>query len=93
MSLKPCPFCGGTDLNTETDDGIYWVVCRGCFAEGPYLSIRANDDATEWNTRAAPIMPDQIDIYRLIKAAGVRKHGEIAKVIADHLAESEETET
>lgn len=39
-------------------------------------------------------MLDQIEIYRLIKKAGVRKHGEIAKVIADHLsALTQETET
>ena len=28
-------------------------------------------------------LPDQIDIYRAIKRAGVRKHGDIARVIAD----------
>lgn len=28
-------------------------------------------------------LPDQIEIYRAIKKAGVRKHGEIARVIAD----------
>jgi hypothetical protein len=30
-------------------------------------------------------LPDQIDIYRAIKKSGARKHGEIAKVIADML--------
>ena len=29
--------------------------------------------------------PDQIEIYRAIKKSGARKHGEIAKVIADLL--------
>lgn len=52
--LKPCPFCGGTDLTTETDDGIFWVTCKGCYAEGPYLNIRADADAADWNTRASP---------------------------------------
>ena len=28
-------------------------------------------------------VPDQIEIYRAIKAAGVRKHGEIARVVAE----------
>ena len=28
-------------------------------------------------------LPDQIEIYRAIKKAGVRKHGDIAQVIAD----------
>lgn len=30
-------------------------------------------------------LPDQIDLYRAIKKSGARKHGEIAKVIADML--------
>ena len=80
--LKPCPFCGESDLTTETDDGIYWVICKVCFAEGPYLSIRADETAVDWNTRTSPIdMLDQIEIYRLIKRAKVRTHGDIAKVI------------
>lgn len=28
-------------------------------------------------------LPDQIEIYRAIKKAGVRKHGDIARVIAE----------
>ena len=28
-------------------------------------------------------LPDQIDLLRIIKASGKRKHGEIAKAIAD----------
>jgi len=32
-------------------------------------------------------LPDDIEIYRLIKKSGARQHYDIAKVIADHIAE------
>ena len=36
---KPCPFCGGTELNVKKyDDGetaYYTVVCETCWAKGP----------------------------------------------------------
>ena len=44
----------------------------------------------------ADLMPDQNEIYRAIKKSGARKHGDIAKVIADMLKiepHSEEPET
>jgi hypothetical protein len=29
--LKPCPFCGSVNLDTEAP----YVTCRDCFCEGP----------------------------------------------------------
>ena len=36
MQLKPCPFCGGTNLE-EVDSGCgdHWMVCKDCDARGP----------------------------------------------------------
>lgn len=64
IALKPCPFCGGTDLRLETysiqpDD--YWggsVRCNDCDAEGgrPECWHDEHDVADEvraaWNRRA-----------------------------------------
>ncbi len=36
--LKPCPFCGSTDLATSLGGGrlsVILVHCNGCGAEGP----------------------------------------------------------
>jgi hypothetical protein len=35
-------------------------------------------------------MPDQIDIFRAIRKSGVRKHGDIARVIAEIYASPKE---
>lgn len=62
MKLNPCPFCGGTDLYLDDmiiDDHIYYfVVCRGCCAEGPMCETVAPkwDNPAElakaaWNRR------------------------------------------
>jgi hypothetical protein len=36
--------------------------------------------------RLRAVMPDQIEIYRLFRRAGMRKHAELAKIVADYLA-------
>lgn len=41
-ALKPCPFCGGTDIRwNATDEGPRHVgrrfVCRTCHADGPMI--------------------------------------------------------
>lgn len=41
--LKPCPFCGGKDLEEHYADN--WVKCKECGAES---GIRGTDD---WNDR------------------------------------------
>ena len=52
--LKPCPFCGSTDLNffCDVESGTYMVRCRNCstlFKQ--YHAVK--DEAKEaWNRRA-----------------------------------------
>lgn len=68
--LKPCPFCGGTDIAISVDEnqGNKWgsAVCYSCSAVGPEVrtgyetypeaSWRA-EAAAEWNRRASPTPP------------------------------------
>ena len=62
IELKPCPFCGSTDIANVSSGGDapawYWhardkmfsVYCRKCCASVP--SSRRNDIAVQaWNTR------------------------------------------
>ncbi|MBD1602266.1 hypothetical protein [Pseudomonas typographi] len=53
QKLLPCPFCGSTDLKTVVDDGIHFEQCCKCEATGPTGFKRGDEDAADWNTRAA----------------------------------------
>ena len=53
--LKPCPFCGGEEIEVEHDtQGAFWCYCPACWsrtgtydqADGYTLAIEA------WNRRA-----------------------------------------
>jgi hypothetical protein len=52
---SPCPFCGGSDLNSSSNgDGNEWLNCETCGAEGPMARTKCGEDPTAlWNTRAA----------------------------------------
>lgn len=50
--LKACPFCGGTKIKKNSDDGQFWNTCQQCFADGPPTSKRSDEGAPDWNTRA-----------------------------------------
>ena len=58
--LKPCPFCGGNDIDIdETDFGraddpyCYIVSCKGCHANVYVDSDSTMEDAVAaWNRRA-----------------------------------------
>ena len=61
--LKPCPFCGGSDLDRSVDiqdrEGFPVAVsCADCGAIGPweYCKTKADDIAaiTAWNVRREP---------------------------------------
>lgn len=63
MTLKPCPFCGGTNLlptvRGRGDQKVNYIACRDCEARGPEVPFRHGtlylDKAramTMWNTRA-----------------------------------------
>lgn len=55
--LKPCPFCGGTDIDMDECkvlmEGVspYWsAFCNGCETNGPATWIES-EAITAWNTR------------------------------------------
>jgi Lar family restriction alleviation protein len=63
MILLPCPFCGGTDLQTightscYEQTPIFAVNCEECGAEGP-LHREWDKAESHWNTRQAlPVVP------------------------------------
>lgn len=38
--LRPCPFCSSDHLTIQSADGMKWVHCRRCHAEGPFRPDR-----------------------------------------------------
>ncbi len=50
--LKACPFCGGTKIKNNHDDGQHWQTCQTCFADGPPYTKYREEGETEWNSRA-----------------------------------------
>lgn len=54
-TLKPCPFCGCTDINIE-EGKTYRISCADCF--GNIVSFVSKDDLiNDWNTRATQSLP------------------------------------
>lgn len=51
LKLLACPFCGGTKIGKNSDDGLFWETCQTCFADGPPTGKRSDEDAPTWNTR------------------------------------------
>lgn len=52
VELKPCPFCGSSDVHGRDDGSPFSIQCRNCCAEMPYMSLD-NPQSFRWNTRAA----------------------------------------
>lgn len=53
-AMCPCPFCGGTEILSCWDDGLYWKRCAKCGATGPETTKydgEEGDPYLEWNTR------------------------------------------
>ena len=53
--LKPCPFCGGTELNIESFSG--WggdvVICADCLCVFSQMELTCEKDLIDaWNRRA-----------------------------------------
>ncbi|MEF8793933.1 Lar family restriction alleviation protein [Thiohalorhabdus sp.] len=49
---KPCPFCGGTELEVmDIDEGYAAIACDTCDAFGP-MGLGAEGAWREWNHRA-----------------------------------------
>ena len=54
--LLPCPFCGGTDLDTRGDNAIFCnqIGCEAGIDMGHTVGPEARQDVTRrWNTRIA----------------------------------------
>jgi Lar family restriction alleviation protein len=70
--LKPCPFCGGTDLieNLGADRNAHCATyCKGCEARGPAFYTGYEEDSVEWheNTWNTRSTPPQGEIERLLE--------------------------
>ena len=55
--LKPCPFCGGENIELEYEEEIIWYRCRDCEATGPTTTKYSGEEDEEyinWNTRKEP---------------------------------------
>lgn len=58
LTLKPCPFCGGTAHFDIDDDNWEWVECSNCGMQGNRSASLMEDCkpnlADAWNRRAQP---------------------------------------
>ncbi len=53
--LKPCPFCGGNDLEVEVwDDDYLHIVCYNCNCFTDSYDKYLSRALRFWNTRTAP---------------------------------------
>lgn len=60
--LKPCPFCGGTDILMRDVCGMFgkssnvrtyhYMQCRNCFSQTGYYKTKPKTIKT-WNTRTS----------------------------------------
>jgi Lar family restriction alleviation protein len=81
--LKPCPFCGGSDLDSVCYDAREWNVCRDCGADGPVASTQA-ERHTLWNTRPSDNTEKLVEAWKharpLIEAIAAyeAQHGTVA---------------
>lgn len=58
QELKPCPFCGGTDVLMHTAHDVFWAACVDCVCVGPgSLKQSEQQAADEWNRRAPTWQP------------------------------------
>lgn len=49
--LKPCPFCGSIEASLFSIEGLSWVECNCCSAQGPCMG-HETWAANGWNRRA-----------------------------------------
>ncbi len=70
--LKPCPFCGGTDLDVDFEGGF--VSCNSCDTYGPNVD-------NEWTPERGLIDEDDDDEAKQIRAKAVELWNNRAKVV------------
>lgn len=58
VELKPCPFCGGKDIDNKMHPDV--VHCYRCGADGPAIPYAPDDKAWTWNTRSDPVVRDRV---------------------------------
>ncbi len=70
VELKPCPFCGGeailSESHTVADEtfGLCFVFCKSCRAETSLYSIK-QEAIDAWNKRVMPTFtPDELDTIK-----------------------------
>ena len=83
--LKPCPFCGSTDVEAEhIYPDVYCVVCRGCAADlgnfGTFQEAR-----TRWNTRSPDKLLSSIHLAVCETIGGKCAESEIPQIIRERL--------
>lgn len=68
--LKPCPFCGGDDVNTEgrTEKLQKQMFCWTCGASGPHPAY----DEASWNHR--PLEQELVEALRETPGLGFSFH-------------------
>lgn len=50
--LKPCPFCGSTNLIVVKEGPLSkWAACMGCNAQGPVEFGDEEQAISSWNRR------------------------------------------
>lgn len=55
--LKPCPFCGGTELKIANEPNQVWCLNSKCHNRGPKINNATKEKAiAAWNRRAAPVV-------------------------------------
>lgn len=56
MEVKPCPFCGSTDVVFDMGKTMKWIYCRSCYAMALPTQVRGkagkNLLIARWNRRA-----------------------------------------
>lgn len=88
--LRPCPFCGGDEIEIASDDGatksFYRAYCEVCSSAGSFARSRAAA-IRAWNDRPGNTINDQIgclvDIRRVVgDPTGKLMHDELVEKIA-----------
>lgn len=72
--LKPCPFCGGTELASGyNDEDGYWIECDSCYPKGVAVMVSSHESKelaiTAWNCRACGQSDGECDGYNCTERA------------------------
>ena len=51
LTLKPCPFCGSTDIRLNAPGARFDYYCNTCEASGPKTTLSKENAREMWNQR------------------------------------------